>query len=120
MGPIQLRVRAAAALVLASVWIFTLAWTDWAVVPAMHCQRSHMPCCPRTGSNTESCSSGPCLEQVPEKAETQNSQADSLPPSTAAAAISAPAIAAPAGARDFLTGLCFEPAVFRLKDDLRI
>ncbi|MGA7353442.1 MAG: hypothetical protein WBP95_08395 [Acidobacteriaceae bacterium] len=108
------------ALALSAVWIATLAQADTAVTPAMHCQRGHMPCCPRSG-NGESCSSARCTEQVPEKAETQvvkakEGEAVALPP------VRTDGMGRPAAEpmRELTSGLRFSAAVFRLKDDLRI
>lgn len=119
MGSLHRRAYRSLALVLSAIWICTLAMAGTAVTPAMHCQRSHMPCCPRSGGNGESCSGARCTEQVPEKSEAQAVKAK------AEAATRSPrsdlsASSAPAQIRELTSGLRFHAAVFRLKDDLRI
>lgn len=111
----------ALALALSAVWVVTLACGDTAVTPAMHCQRGHMPCCPRSG-NGESCSDARCVEQVPEKAETQGVQNKDGASQAAVPVVRVEAAKAPAWApREELTAaLHYRTAVFRLKDDLRI
>jgi hypothetical protein len=107
------------ALALTLVWVATLASAETAITPAMHCQGSRMPCCPRGSS--ESCSTARCAEQIPEKAEAQVTRASEgeaiavLPARVATAT-------APAGqsVEELTTGLCHHASVFRLKDDLRI
>jgi hypothetical protein len=108
------------ALTLSVVWIATLAFADTAVTPAMHCQRGHMPCCPRSG-NGESCSSERCTELVPEKSEAQAVQAKegeavAVPP--ARMAVGHRSAAEPL--RELTSGLRHPASVFRLKDDFRI
>jgi len=105
------------ALALSAIWIWTLATAETAVTPAMHCQRSHMPCCPRNGGNGESCSGARCTEQVPEKSEAQVLKAKT---EAAARSPRRDVSANPAPLHELTCGLGFHAAVFRLKDDLRI
>ena len=121
MGWLDRRTGRALALALSVLWVVTLAFADTAVTPAMHCQRGHMPCCPRSG-NGESCSDARCTEQVPEKAEAQageEKQAEVeavVPP----AALDAAGRAAMQPVRELTAAFHYRAAVFRLKDDLRI
>lgn len=121
MGKLHRRTGRALALALSAVWVVTLAFADTAVTPAMHCHRSHMPCCPRS-DNGESCSDARCTEQVPEKAEAQvvqekegEAEAVVLP-----AGIDTASQPAREPLRELTPGLRYGAAVFRLKDDLRI
>ena len=109
------------ALALSAVWIVTLALADTAVTPAMHCQRGHMPCCPRSGNGESCCFRRRCTEQVPEKAEAQvvkakEDEAVALLP----VRIDAIGRSTAEPVRELTSGLRFSTAVFRLKDDLRI
>ena len=121
MGWLHRRTVRALALALSAVWVLTLAFADTAVVPAMHCPRGHMPCCPRSG-NGESCSDARCTEQVPEKAEAQGVQTKE----GQSQAVVQPVLVngAPGFAREpmceLIQGLHYRAPVFRLKDDLRI
>src|ERR1035438_2994996 len=120
MGWLHGRTGRALTLALSAVWILTLAFADTAVAPAMHCQRSHMPCCPRSGDG-ESCSSARCREQVREKAESQMGKAKGgeavcVPP----ARIAPSSRSAQEPVRELTSGLRYRAPVFRLKDDLRI
>jgi hypothetical protein len=120
MGWLHRRTYRALALVLAAVWIVTLAFADTAVTPAMHCQRGHMPCCPR-GSDGENCSSARCTEQVPEKSEAQDAQAkEGEAVAVVPARMEAPGAFSPEPVLELTSGLHYQAAVFRLKDDLRI
>ena len=118
---LQRRIGRALVLALAGVWVVTLAFADTAVTPAMHCPRGHMPCCPRSGSG-EGCSDARCTEQVPEKAEAQVVQAKE---GEAQAAVLPVHLDGSDGSawepvRELTSGLHFQAAVFRLKDDFRI
>jgi|SRR5579863_2689585 hypothetical protein len=121
MGWLHRRTGRALALALSAVWVVTLAFADTAVTPAMHCQRGHMPCCPRSG-NGESCSDARCTEQVPEKAEAQGVQAKE----GETQAVVSPVLVdgakrfSPEPRRELTAGLRYCAPVFRLKDDLRI
>lgn len=120
MGWLDRRTGRVLALALSVVWVATLAFADTAVTPAMHCQRGHMPCCPRSG-NGESCSSPQCSELVPEKSEAQvvkakEGEAISVPP----ARIAAGNRSAVEPMRELTSGLRHYASVFRLKDDFRI
>ena len=106
------------ALALTLVWVATLAFAETAITPAMHCQGSRMPCCPR---GSESCSTARCAEQVPEKAEAQVSRADEGETVAVLPAWAEPAMAPTARlVEELTTGLCYHASVFHLKDDLRI
>ncbi|MFZ0271557.1 MAG: hypothetical protein WB524_19845 [Acidobacteriaceae bacterium] len=119
-GWLHRRTYRALALTLAAVWIVTLALADTAVTPAMHCQRGHMPCCPRGGEG-ESCSGTRCTEQVPEKAEAQDTQArESEAVAVAPARMDAPRAARPEPVLELTSGPRYHVSVLRLKDDLRI
>jgi hypothetical protein len=101
--------------------LVTLATADMAITPAMHCQRTQMPCCPRSGPNGESCSSVGCTEQIPEKSEAQavrakESAAAAFPP----AVVDASGRRKPLPARELTSGLRYRAPVFHLKDDFRI
>lgn len=92
-----------------------------AITPAMHCQRTHMPCCPRSGPGGESCSGARCTEQVPEKSEAQavkakESEAAVFPP----ALLDVSGRRKPLPARELTSGLRYHAPVFHLKDDFRI
>jgi hypothetical protein len=119
MGSLRRQTYRWLGLALSAVWVVTLPTADNAVTQAMHCQRSHMPCCPRNSGSGENCSGARCTEQVPEKSESQAAKAK-----TEAAARSprndVSASSAPAPIRELTSGLRFHAAVFRLKDDLRI
>jgi len=119
MGSLHRRTYRSLALALSGIWICTLAMADTAVTPAMHCQRSHMPSCPRNGSNGESCSGARCTEQVPEKSEAQAVKAKAEV-ATGSPRSDVSASSAPELIRELTSGLRFHAAVFRLKDDLRI
>ncbi|MGB9032247.1 MAG: hypothetical protein WCC27_19135 [Acidobacteriaceae bacterium] len=120
IGSFHRRESRVLALALSAVWIVTMAFSDTAVTPAMHCQRGHMPCCPRSG-NGESCSSARCTEQVPEKAETQVVKAkEDRAVAQLPVRIDAIGRSAAEPVRELTSGLRFSTAVFRLKDDLRI
>lgn len=120
MGWFHRRTYRALALTLAAVWIVTLAFADTAVTPAMHCQRGHMPCCPR-GSDGESCSSARCTVQIPEKSETQDHRAeDDEAVAVVPARMDAPRTFRREPARELTPGLRCHASVFRLKDDLRV
>ena len=109
------------ALALTAVWVVTLAFANTAVTPAMHCQRGHMPCCPRS-ANSESCSSARCTEQVPEKAEAQAAQVREAESQAVVAPIRVDGFRrfAQEPVRELTAGLRYGASVFRLKDDLRI
>ena len=120
MGWLHRRTGQALALALVAVWVATLAFADTPVTPAMHCQRGHMPCCPRSDSG-ESCSSAQCTEQVPEKAEAQSVQArEDEAVATATVWPEDARRSADQPVRALTTGLHDHASVFRLKDDLRI
>jgi len=107
-------------LAMAAVWVVTLAFADTAVTPAMHCQRGHMPCCPRSG-NGESCSDARCTEQVPEKAEAQvQAKEGEVQEAVLPVRVEDSNGSATHPVRELTAGLHFHAAVFRLKDDLRI
>jgi hypothetical protein len=121
MGWLDGRTGRALILALSAVWVVTLAFADTAVTPAMHCQRGHMPCCPRSGDG-ESCSSARCTEQVPEKAEAQverakEGEAQAVVP---AGYDGASGRFAQEPVRELTSGLRYQAPVFRLKDDFRI
>jgi hypothetical protein len=120
MGSLHWRAYRVLALGLSAVWVVTLATAGTAVTPAMHCQRSHMPCCPRSG-NGESCSDARCTEQVPEKTEGQANQATEYE-AVAVAPVRGEAQGRPRRVPmpELTLGLRYQAAVFRLKDDLRI
>ncbi len=120
MGLLHRRSYRVLALLLSAVWIVTLVSSDTAVTPAMHCNRSHMPCCPRTGGNGESCSGAQCTEQVPEKSETQAAPARERQVAAAAVRRDTCRAAAAVPVREITAGLRFEAPVFRLKDDFRV
>ncbi len=121
MGWPHRRTIRALALALSAVWVVTLAFADTAVTPVMHCQRGHMPCCPRSG-NGESCSDARCTEQVPEKAEAQSVRAKE----GESQAVVSPVLVdgakrfAREPVRELTQGLHYRSPVFHLKDDLRI
>jgi hypothetical protein len=120
MGWLHRRTGRAVALALSAVWVVTLAFADTAVTPAMHCQRGHMPCCPRSG-NSESCSDARCTEQVPEKSETQGVQAKEGETSAVRVAPTDVASAPrPVPVPELTPGMRYQASVFRLKDDLRV
>jgi hypothetical protein len=118
MGSLHRRIGKVLALALALVWVATLAFAETAITPAMHCQGSRMPCCPR---GSESCSTARCADPVPEKAEAQVSRADESETVAVLPAWVEPAMA-PSVRRveELTTELCYQASVFRLKDDLRI
>lgn len=120
MGWLHRRTGQALALALAAVWVATLAFADTAVTSAMHCQRGHMPCCPRSG-NGESCSDARCTEQAPEKAEAQGVQAKEGESQAVVTPILADSASgfAPEPVRELTPGLHYRAPVFHLKDDLR-
>jgi hypothetical protein len=121
MGWLHRRTGKALALALAAVWVATLAFANTAVTPAMHCQRGHMPCCPRSNSG-ETCSSARCMEQVPERSEAQAVQPNErdvqalVPP----VRIEDAQRSATEPVWELTDGLHYHASVFRLKDDLRI
>ncbi len=105
-------------LILTAIWLVSLA-VNAAVMPATHCQRAHMPCCPASGHDGAHCSAVQCEAQSFQKAENRtiaeapawrgesprrNAEADPKPPAP----------------RELHAGLRFRTSVFRLKDDLRI
>lgn len=118
-GFTQRRIARLLSLAVASVWIVTLVWAVTAVTPPLHCQRSHMPCCP----SGESCSNAPCTEQIPEKTEKQAVHAKERDSArTTKAGVPLPVLRRGSAAlvRELSAGLRFCCPVFRLKDDLRI
>jgi hypothetical protein len=121
MGWLHRRTGRALTLALSAVWVVTLAFADTAVTPVMHCQRGHMPCCPRSG-NGESCSDARCTEQVPEKAEAQGVQAKE----GESQAVIQPVLVdgahgfAREPVRELTEGLHYRSPVLNLKDDFRI
>ncbi|HEY1501938.1 MAG TPA: hypothetical protein VGF88_20355 [Acidobacteriaceae bacterium] len=120
MGFLHRRMGRVLGLALTFVWVATLASAETAITPAMHCQGSRMPCCPR-GSSGESCSTARCAEQIPEKAEAQATRAGEgetiaiLP-----AGVEPGRAAGPQAVVELTAGLGYQASVFRLKDDLRI
>lgn len=121
MGWLHRRRGRALALALSAVWVVTLAFADTAVTPVMHCQRGHMPCCPRSG-NGESCSDARCTEQVPEKAEAQGVQSKDreVQASVLAAGVGGAQRFVSEPVRELTPGLHYRSPVLRLKDDFRI
>lgn len=103
---------------LAAVWLVTLACAETAVTPAMHCQRPHMPCCPRSGSHAQ-CSPLQCSEQAFQKSDAGNAT-EAPAADRAAAPVAAVAQRCRSSVRELMPGLCYRATVFRLKDDLRI
>lgn len=113
------RIARLVVLILATIWMVTLAAEETSVTPPMRCQRSHMPCCP----NNESCSQAQCTEQVSERAETQAIDKQALATHSSATA-SLPVLdmrnRAAGQLWELTPGLHFHFPVFGLKDDLRI
>ena len=106
-------------LALAAVWMLTSTAAGAAVVPAMHCLAPDMPCCPPSHSGTAQCLASECIEQVPQKAEARlDVQVNVV--RLAASLHDVPTQLSPAPVRELQSGLRFQTAVFRLKDDLRI
>lgn len=121
IGSFHRRTGKVLGLVLAAVWVVTLAFADTAVAPAMQCQRGHMPCCPTTGCGAESCSSARCAEQVPEKAEAQVVKArEGEAVAASPVRMDAVGLSTAQPVRELMPGLRYSAPVFRLKDDLRI
>lgn len=103
--------------VLAGLWLVNLACAETAVAPGMHCQGTHMPCCPRSGG--AQCASVQCVSQVFQKSDSRNT-VEALA-AHCSAARQPPAIQPSPAARSAVTsGLLFRSSVFRLKDDLRV
>jgi hypothetical protein len=100
---------------LAAVWMVTVVSAGAAVTRAMECH--NMPCCPATGASSAQCAGSTCVEQVPQKSES-NAKAPVLQASIWVGMIAERAYSAPA--RELTAGLRFGPPVFRLKDDFRI
>jgi hypothetical protein len=125
IGSFHRRTGKVLGLVLAAVWVVTLAFADTAVAPAMQCQRGHMPCCPSTGDSAgctgNNCSAARCTEQVPEKAEAQVVKArEGEAVAASPVRMGAVGLATAQPVRELTSGLRFSAPVFRLKDDLRI
>ncbi len=125
IGSFHRRTGKVLGLVLAAVWVVTLAFADTAVAPAMQCQRGHMPCCPSTGNSEgcvgNNCSAARCTEQVPEKAEAQTVKAREGEAAAASPVwMDAVGLSIAQPVRELMPGLRYHAPVFRLKDDLRI
>jgi hypothetical protein len=118
MGLLHRRTWRLLALALSGLWIVTLASAETDFAPGMRCH--HMPCCPRSGGNGESCTGTRCTEQVPEKSESEVVQARERPSAAPSTPKAVSGNAAPAPVRELTSGLAFRTPVFRLKDDLRI
>jgi len=104
---------------LCAFWLAAFFAADAALLPASHCARLHMPCCP----GGERCAPAQCVEQVAQKPEAQVVRADECeqPPEAAIAARPMrPAVPGGSFIRVLRTGLRFQASVFRLKDDLRV
>lgn len=102
------------------MWMITVTAASAAVVPAMHCPAANMPCCPPSHSNTAQCLGSECIEQIPQKAEARLDAQVSLERVPAAIVDAVQPSPSPAAAPELHSGLRFQAAVFRLKDDLRI
>lgn len=106
-------------LAVVAVWMIASTAASAAVVPAMHCPAANMPCCPPSHSGTAQCLASECIEQVPQKAEARlDVQVNVVRLGRPLQGV--PAQVSPAPVRELHSGLRFETAVFRLKDDLRI
>lgn len=89
------------------------------MTPTMPCNGVAMPCCPPAGSGSAQCSGAQCDDAVPQKAEMRIS-ATAAPQRVAIAIQDLLERPSPSPARELTSGLRFQKAVFRLKDDLRI
>jgi len=105
-------------LMLAAVWLMLLA-LNTAVIPATHCQRSHMPCCPASGHEGAHCSAVQCEAQSFQKAENRTI-AEAAAWRIESLGQGAEANPKGPGLRELHAGLRCSTSVFRLKDDLRI
>lgn len=102
-----------------ALWMITSTAAGAAVIPAMHCPAANMPCCPPSHSGTAQCLASECIEQVPQKAEARlDVQVNVVRLATPLQDV--PTQLSPAPVRELHSGLRFQTAVFRLKDDLRI
>jgi hypothetical protein len=106
---------------LAAIWMVSVVASGSLANPSMPCHGMPMPCCPPSGSSAQcsvaQCSGAQCIEQIPQKAE----MSAPLPALEATRIQQTFAVNWRAeAARELNSGLRFEPAVFRLKDDLRI
>lgn len=105
-------------LVLAGVWLVSLA-VNAAAMPAMRCERAHMPCCPASGHGGAHCSAVQCEAQSFQKPE---NRAIAEAPAWRSENFGQNAETNPEGSglRALHTGLRYRASVFLLKDDLRL
>lgn len=103
---------------LAAVWLMSLA-VNAAEMPAMRCERAHMPCCPVSGHNGAHCSAVRCEAQSFQKAENRASVEAAAWRSENHQEVAETNPVRPAR-RELHTGLRYRASVFGLKDDLRL
>lgn len=112
------RVRLVLMIALCAVWAGTPLIAALCAGSATHCER-HMPCCP-PGSSNHSCTPYACPAETSQRAVKVQVQQIAAPVLIAVLAAPAAMPAPYIAVRETTAGLYFEPAVFRLKDDLRI
>jgi hypothetical protein len=108
--------RALVSVAVAALWIAMATAAACVSTPQMHCHGIPMPCCPPSDAGAAHCASAPCMVEAPQKAETPYLQATLM----TAAAETLPPQRFPAPRRELVRRAPGKPAVFRLKDDLRI
>ena len=112
------RLQFALMMALCALWAGTPLVAALCAGSATHCER-HMPCCPQ-GSSNHSCTPYACPAETSQRAVKVRAQQIAAPVLIAVLAAPAAMPAQRVAVREMTAGLYFEPAVFRLKDDLRI
>src|SRR5579863_9965988 len=114
------RARLVLMLALCAMWAATPLVAEFCASAAPECHRHvQMPCCPPSGGS-HNCSPTLCPAQASQRAVRTRTVRDIAKAQPLPAPIRTASRTRPAPVRELSEGLHYAPAVFRLKDDLRI